>query len=147
MIVYSEDIVIAKWQDRFFAWFVDFVIVYVVIGTVIGVANHFNDVNFGWYATTSLFFLGYWMILEYFSGQSLGKKIFCLKTIKIDGSKPNLLDCAVNAFGKAFLLPVDVVLGWIFTDKKRQRIFNRLSDTIVIKVQRYENEEISYHLD
>jgi hypothetical protein len=40
-----------------------------------------------------------------------------------------------NENGKAFLLPIDVVLGWIFTNNKRQRIFNRISNTIVIKLR------------
>ena len=70
-----------------------------------------------------------------------------LKTIKADGTNPTLIDCVVNSFGKAFLLPVDVILGLIFTDKKRQRIFNRLSNTLVIKVPESNNEEISYKLD
>ena len=70
-----------------------------------------------------------------------------LKTVKLDGTNPTLIDSIVNSFGKAFLLPIDVVLGLIFTDKKRQRVFNRLSNTIVIKTQVPENEEISYKLD
>jgi hypothetical protein len=32
------------------------------------------------------------------------------------------------------LLPIDVFFGWIFTNDKRQRLFNRASDTIVIRV-------------
>jgi uncharacterized RDD family membrane protein YckC len=101
----------------------------------------------GWYATTSVIFLAYWVILEYSSGQSLGKRLLHLKTIKFDGTNPTLIDCVVNSFGKAFLLPVDVILGLIFTDKKRQRIFNRLSNTIVIKVKELDKEEIPYKLD
>jgi hypothetical protein len=41
----------------------------------------------------------------------------------------------IEGFGKAFLLPIDVALGWIFTNNKRQRIFNRISNTIVIKLK------------
>jgi len=33
------------------------------------------------------------------------------------------------------LLPIDVILGWIFTNNKRQRVFSRISDTIVIKLK------------
>ena len=52
-------------------------------------------------------------------------------------------------FGKSFLLPVDLILGWIFTNKKRQRIFNKLGDTIVIKLEKEENkaENVSYKMD
>ena len=147
MIVYSEDITIAKWQDRFIAWLVDFVVVSIGIGIIFGAAYRFDDMHPGWYAITSIIFFSYWIVLEYGFGQSLGKRLLHLKTVKVDGSNPNFIDCAVNSFGKAFLLPVDVLLGLIFTDKKRQRIFNRLSNTIVIKVPKNDNEEISYKLD
>jgi hypothetical protein len=47
----------------------------------------------------------------------------------------------LESFGKAFLLPIDVILGWIFTNDKRQRIFNRASNTVVIKLK--ENNPVS----
>ena len=148
MIAYTNDITIAKWQDRFLAWLVDVAIVSVVIAMAAGLAHTFG--YFGqdeWYASTSAIFIAYWVILEYRSGQSLGKKLMHLKTIKIDGTNPTFINCVVNCFGKAFLLPIDVILGLIFTDKKRQRIFNRLSNTIVIKVPKSDNGEIPYKLD
>ena len=52
--------------------------------------------------------------------------------------KADLVDIrnvAVQSFGKAFLLPIDVFFGWIFTNDKLQRLFNRASDTIVIRVR------------
>jgi hypothetical protein len=39
-----------------------------------------------------------------------------------------------GSFGKSFLLVIDVMLGWIFTNEKRHRIFNRAGNTIVIKM-------------
>jgi len=147
MIVYTDDLTIAKWQDRFFAWLVDFVVVSLGVGLSMAAVNHFDSIHAGWYAITSVIFFAYWIILEYSSGQSLGKRLVHLKTIKIDGTNPTLIDCVVNSFGKAFLLPVDVFLGLIFTDKKRQRIFNRLSNTIVIKFPENDNEEIPFKLD
>jgi hypothetical protein len=51
------------------------------------------------------------------------------------GNVPNIRNVAIQSFGKAFLLPIDVFFGWIFTNEKRQRLFNRASDTIVIKTQ------------
>ena len=147
MIVHTNDIVIAKWKDRFFAWLIDFAIVSIGIGIVSSVAHHFDyHMQTEWYVITSAIFFVYWVIFEYYSGQSLGKRLLHLKTIKDNGTNPSFLDSMVNSFGKAFLLPVDVILGLIFTDKKRQRIFSRLSNTIVIKLQP-ENEEIPYKLD
>ena len=148
MIVYANDLTLAKWQDRFVAWLVDFVIVSAGISISIGAAHYFGYfMHSEWYVTTSAIFFAYWILLEYSSGQSLGKRLLHLKTVKSDGTDPTLSDFVVNSFGKAFLLPVDVFLGLIFTDKKRQRIFNRLSNTIVIKVPEFDNEEISYKLD
>ena len=147
MMVLSSDLTLAKWQDRFIAWIVDFVIVSIGIGVVLGTTYRFENIHPGWFAGTSSIFFVYWVFLEYSSGQSLGKRLLHLKTVKLDGTNPTLIDSIVNSFGKAFLLPIDVVLGLIFTDKKRQRVFNRLSNTIVIKTQVPENEEISYKLD
>jgi hypothetical protein len=39
----------------------------------------------------------------------------------------------LETVGKAFLLPLDVLLGWIFYPKRRQRLFNYISETIVVK--------------
>jgi hypothetical protein len=58
-----------------------------------------------------------------------------LRTIDINGTIAERKWVALAAFGKAFLLPFDVVLGWIFTNDKRQRIFNRASNTIVTKIK------------
>ena len=58
-----------------------------------------------------------------------------LKTTTLNGDIAERKWVALEAFGKAFLLPFDVILGWIFTNDKRQRIFNRASNTIVIKLK------------
>src|SRR5215218_2911890 len=72
---------------------------------------------------------------EFTTGQSIGKKLLNIKTTTLDGkSLPTLKHALIESFGKSFLLPVDLVLGWFLTDKQRKRIFNRLSDTIVIKL-------------
>jgi hypothetical protein len=46
----------------------------------------------------------------------------------------DLKSVAIQGFGKAFLLPLDVLLGWIFTNDNRQRLFSKAANTIVIKV-------------
>jgi len=101
------------------------------------------------YIPASLLFLGYWIILEYKIGQSIGKKILHLKVVNIDGKSPSLLGVIISSFGKSFLLPIDVILGLVFTNQKRQRIFNKIGDTIVIKIKDTENdsEKIKYKKD
>ena len=53
----------------------------------------------------------------------------------------------IGSFGKAFLLPLDVLLGWILTNESRQRIFNKLGDTIVIKAQKDNETDVKYTKD
>jgi hypothetical protein len=59
-----------------------------------------------------------------------------LKTTDLQGKNIEAKTAVLERIGKAFLLPLDVILGWIFTNDKRQRIFNRASNTIVIKLIR-----------
>ena len=72
-----------------------------------------------------------------------------LKTTDLKGEKADVKSIAISSFGKAFLLPIDVIIGRLFTNKNRQRIFNRLSKTIVIKVEQSdeEPENITYKKD
>jgi uncharacterized RDD family membrane protein YckC len=83
---------------------------------------------------TSIVFFGYWTYFEYTRGQSIGKMVMRIKTTDLSGNKPSLKSVMLGSFGKSFLLVIDIVLGWIFTDEKRQRIFNRAGNTIVIKM-------------
>lgn len=151
---------IARWSDRFFAWLIDYIIVFTVafaIFFVVFYASNFDNLisedfqyerTFDW-APISLVFFGYWIILEYRRGQSIGKIVFQLKITNLRGEKANFKEIVISSFGKSFLLPIDVILGWIFTNKKRQRIFNRIGNTIIIKLEREEKEpeNITYKMD
>jgi uncharacterized RDD family membrane protein YckC len=87
------------------------------------------------YIISSAAFFGYWTYFEYTIGQSIGKRLLKIKTVNLSGSKIDIKSAAIESFGKSFLLPIDVILGWIFTNNKRQRIFGRISNTIVIKLK------------
>jgi uncharacterized RDD family membrane protein YckC len=87
------------------------------------------------YLISSLVFTAYWTYFESTSGQSIGKRLLHLKTTDLQGRDIDAKTAVLESFGKAFLLPLDVILGWIFTNDKRQRIFNRASNTIVIKLK------------
>jgi len=153
-----NEILIARWTDRFIAWLIDFIIIFSICAIIF--AAIFGTLDVKWnedmmfsestsYIPASLLFLGYWIILEYKIGQSIGKKILHLKVVNIDGKSPSLLGVIISSFGKSFLLPIDMILGLIFTNQKRQRIFNRIGDTIVIKIKDIENdsEKIKYKKD
>ncbi len=87
------------------------------------------------YIPTSVMFLSYWIILEYKTGQTIGKKMFNLKVTNSQGGKPSLIGVVISSFGKSFILPIDMILGLIITNDKRQRIFNKLGDTLIIKIK------------
>ena len=87
------------------------------------------------YIPTSVMFFSYWIILEYKTGQTIGKKMFNLKITNIQGKKPSLIGVILSSFGKSFILPIDIILGLIITNEKRQRIFNKLGDTLIIKIK------------
>ncbi len=144
----ESNIVLAKWTDRFLAWLIDFIIISIISTAIIflsfGTIDYeFNDDGFFGeniqYIPTSILFFAYWTILEYKTGQSIGKKILNLKIKNIDNSNPSLKNILISSFGKSFLLPIDVIIGLILTNEKRQRIFNRLGDTVIIKIK--ESEE------
>jgi len=142
----SSKIILAKWKDRFFAWIVDFIIISAISTLVIFISFQSLDhelenfiMNDGTYVPTSIMFFLYWIILEYKTGQTIGKKMFNLKITNIHGEKPNLKEVIISSLGKSFILPIDVVLGWMLTNEKRQRIFNKLGETLVVKIKESNN--------
>ncbi|MDC0035851.1 RDD family protein [Nitrosopumilus sp.] len=138
----SSKIILAKWKDRFFAWLVDFVIISLISSSIFFLSFLYLDYNFenfitndGMYIPTSVMFFSYWIILEYKTGQTIGKKMFNLKITNSQGEKPSLIGVVISSFGKSFILPIDMILGLFITNDKRQRIFNKLGDTLIIKIK------------
>lgn len=153
----TSKIVLAKWSDRFIAWLIDFIIISsistAIIFALFGSIDYEIDENIFWiensqYIPTSAIFFIYWAVLEYKTGQTIGKKILNLKSTNMHGKTPSLKGVLISSFGKSFLLPFDVVLGWIITNQKRQRIFNKLGDTIVVKIKDVQDDsDIMYLKD
>ena len=143
----SSKIILAKWKDRFFAWLVDFVIISLISSSTFFLSFLYLDYNFenfitndGMYIPTSVMFFSYWIILEYKTGQTIGKKMFNLKITNSQGEKPSLIGVVISSFGKSFILPIDMILGLIITNEKRQRIFNKIGNTIIIKIKKRDND-------
>jgi uncharacterized RDD family membrane protein YckC len=161
----TQRIVLASWIDRFVAWLIDVVIVSIGLGILFALISipfwaavsqsfdsgssymNMESRNLGapWlpYVVSSIVFMAYWTYFECTSGQSIGKRVMHLRTTDLNGNTPDLRTAAIESFGKAFLLPFDVLFGWIFTNDKRQRIFNRVSDSIVVKVRQAEDYDAS----
>ena len=142
--VSNKEITLARWSTRFWAWLIDFIIVTIAIEVIFAIAYAPLALNQGVqgnpglgavrFAVQSLLFFAYWTYFESTTGQSIGKKLLKIKTTDLAGNVPDIRNIAIQSFGKAFLLPIDVFFGWIFTNDKRQRLFNRASDTIVVRV-------------
>ena len=136
---------LARWSTRFWAWLVDFIIVTIAIEIIFSIAYAPLAFSQGVqgnptlgpvkYAVQSLLFFAYWLYFESTTGQSIGKKLLKIKTTNLAGNLADIRSVAIQSFGKAFLLPIDVLLGWIFTNEKRQRLLSRAADTIVIKTK------------
>ena len=140
----NSKIILAKWTYRFLAWLIDFVIISTISTTIIFLS--FETIYYEmeedglWaentqYIPASILFFVYWTILEYKTGQTIGKKILNLRVVNLKGGNPNLQGILLSSFGKSFLLPLDVIIGWILTNEKRQRVFNKLGDTVVDKIK------------
>ena len=138
---------LARWSDRFFAWLIDVIIVTIGIEILFYAATlplwfgssspdrWFRSGESVGYVIRSLIFLVYWTYFESTSGQSIGKRILHLKAVGTSGGIVDIRSALIESFGKSFLLPIDLIVGWLFTNDKRQRLFNRASNTIVIRLR------------
>jgi uncharacterized RDD family membrane protein YckC len=138
---------LAFWSERFVAWLIDVVIIGAIVGffrlfiwvawpgyvLAPGVPSWIPFVDFG--PSNVVYFL-YWMLSEGIYGQSFGKMIMRIKITQLDGKVPNMGQAAIESIGKAFLLPIDVIVGWFLYSSRRQRLFNYLSNTIVVRVKK-----------
>ena len=135
---------LAFWGERFVAWLIDVVILGLIVG-LLGLFSWFASGSLTWWSNWpnwlpffnfnfggAIYFL-YWLLMDGAYGQSLGKMIMHLRVTRLDGSRIGFGNAALESLGKAFFLPLDVLLGWIFFPRRRQRIFNYLSETVVIR--------------
>ena len=144
-------LILARWSDRFLAWLIDFIIISSVAFTVYlalfsanfdhAMGGDFEDSRYFEYGPISLVFFLYWLILETKTSQSIGKMAMHLKITNLSGGQADIKSIAISSFGKAFLLPLDVIVGRLVINEKRQRIFNKLGKTIVIKVESEDKPE------
>jgi len=90
-----------------------------------------SNIIFG-YATVVPFRFLYWIYYEYKRGQTIGKRMMQIKTIKIDGSDQDLMSIIILTACKTSLIPFDVLFGVLFFRGKKERVSNRFTNTIVI---------------
>jgi len=146
----AEAFVLANWGRRFIAWFIDYLIINVMIA-------YFNleslesqtiphylipglpgfDISV-WSPLSILIFFLYWTFSEWYFGRSIGQLLLNLRLVNANGEQASLKSVALQAVGKSLLLPLDCLIGWVYPACRplRQRLFSRLSDTIVIYLGR-----------
>jgi uncharacterized RDD family membrane protein YckC len=139
----ATDLVLATWGERLVAYIIDVVLLGIVVGWFslpgfrwmphmwgLTFPNWIPFVDFGF--RNVVYFL-YWMFLEQVYGQSVGKMAMKIKVADLDGRQVSMQQAAVQGIGKAFLLPLDCLLGWFLYPARQQRLFNYLSETVVLK--------------
>jgi uncharacterized RDD family membrane protein YckC/DNA-binding transcriptional ArsR family regulator len=84
--------------------------------------------------TLTLFWV-YSTLLEGFNGQSLGKRLLGLKVVRTDGKKVSYDHAAIRNFGKAFLLPFDIIVGMRLKNVEFIRYFDKFAGTTVIDLR------------
>jgi len=134
---------LAHWGERFVAWLIDIAI----LGVIVTLLRFFLDTTWLGYSfapipvwipfidlglSNVIYFL-YWAFMEGSYGQSFGKVIMKIKVVRVKGGPADLIHATLESVGKAFLLPLDCILGWMLYTSKRQRMFNYVSETIVVK--------------
>jgi uncharacterized RDD family membrane protein YckC len=130
--VLMNEIVLSSWENRLWAWLIDVLFISLLWRIVLT----FREIDAyglgGALLLTSLLFI-YWTAMEGYRGQSLGKMLLNISVTGPLGESIRFRDAAVESFGKAFLLPFDCLICWFVFRESRQRLFNRISNTIVIK--------------
>jgi len=126
-----DEMALASWDDRFWAWLIDVLLMSILWHRFL-VSQEMDVISLQGIALLALLLFIYWTALEGYRGQSLGKMFLNIVIIGSHGEDIRFRDAAVEALGKAFLLPLDCLLGWLYFREKRQRLFSRLSDTIVV---------------
>jgi len=126
-----ENVVLASWSDRFWAWLIDVLLVGIIWYEIMIVLKRDVFCLDGALLLMVLLFI-YWTILEGYRGQSLGKMFIDIAVTGSFGEQIRFQDAALESFGKAFLLPFDCIIGYFAFREGKQRLFNRISDTFVI---------------
>ncbi|WP_433630919.1 RDD family protein [Halomicrococcus sp. NG-SE-24] len=142
----SKVLHLAKWSTRFGAWLIDVLLVSAVLGVVgdlVGPLPEFGSA-FLFTGTDGLALWVYWTAFEGHGGQSPGKMVLDLRVTDREGGSIDYPTAAIESFGKAFLLPLDCLVGWLAMKGEKLRLFNRIASTIVIEVPDETPQGVTY---
>ncbi len=134
---------LAGWGERIVAYVIDMIIlgsiVIPLVSIFVGPWMHIINIwRWSWtpfvsFGVSNIVAFLYWTFMEGTYGQSIGKMALKIKVARVDDKPMDIQTAAIESMGKAFLLPIDLILGLILYPQKQQRLFNYISNTIVIK--------------
>ena len=132
-----NELELAGFGERFLAYVIDSVIIGFLVSVIIWPWNWLGwagcHVPFLDLGLNNIALFLYWTYTEGTTGQSIGKKIMKIKVTDLEGEPIDVSKSMYQALGKAFMLPLDLIIGLLMYQDKEQRLFNYLSETIVIK--------------
>lgn len=157
------ELTLASWETRFWAWLIDVIL----LGAITTLLRQLLDMlhwslpyfpRIAWsdsyslpgielFSLSSILLFLYWTIMEGHNGQSLGKMVMNIKVTDREGNPIGFGTAAIESFGKAFIIILDCLIGWLAMSGKKLRLFNRVSNTIVIVVQYTEPKGVRYFVD
>jgi uncharacterized RDD family membrane protein YckC len=135
---------LATWGERLIAWVIDLILLGIFL-TPIKVVLRLAWPGFLWAPSAlqwipfvhlgldNIIYFLYWALMEGINGQSVGKMAMKIRVTALNGEPTDLVHAAIQSLGKAFLLPLDCIIGLILYPTKRQRLFNYISETLVVK--------------
>jgi uncharacterized RDD family membrane protein YckC len=132
---------IASFKRRAYAFLVDFFLMLVIsmlfalpelVSLLLGGVLDLIALSIVPFISLGLLFV-YSTLLEGFNGQTIGKRVLGLKVVRTDGKKLSYDHAAVRNFGKAFLLPFDLLVG--LKHENFMRYFDKFAGTTVIDLR------------
>ncbi|WP_292520280.1 RDD family protein [Methanoculleus sp.] len=136
---------LARWETRFWAWLIDIILIGLPFWTLsdwLPPAWRITiDPGLLSISLSSVVLFLYWTLLEGYRGQSIGKMALKIRVTGRAGEDIGFGAAAVESFGKAFILVPDCLIGWLAMPGSKQRLFNRISGTVVIETHESEEPE------
>lgn len=143
-------IILANWGRRFVAWFVDYIIIILMLGYVqletletrifpqwLLPNAPGTDISI-WSPLSILVFFLYFTFSEWYFGRTIGQLLLNVRLVNVQGTAVSLRASAIQSVGKTnpLLLFFDCLIGQTYRlcRERRQRLFNRISNTIVILI-------------
>jgi len=127
----------SNWKKRVAAYLIDFAIGFTLFFLLPNAFLAFTSEDLFAGANLVFFLVLFWIyltLLEGFSGQTIGKLVAYIKVVGIDGKPISYDRAAVRNFATAFLLPIDLIIGWRMKDTKYIRYFDKFAGTTVIDI-------------